>query len=151
MKKILGIVVVLVVLAILGGLGYVGYKYFWPTSIDRLGGPTVMAQLCDTQTNTCASIPQSVDSGSLKISVTAGGKPISGLEVDVGGKPGAIQYYMMLTDAEGAVVFNWIPPGSYSIYFNSNNFPAQLGNPPSVPVDIALSQTTQKTIDLTSR
>lgn len=148
MKKILGVILIL---AILAGLGYLGYKYFWPTSVNQLGGPTIEAQFCDTDSHTCAPITPDVNSGTLKITITAGGKSVNGLEVDVGTKPGAAKYYMMLTDTSGAVVFNGIPTGSYSIYFNGNNFPKQFGDPPSVPVEILISQTTQKTIDLISK
>jgi len=73
------------------------------------------------------------------------------LEVDVGIEPGANEYYMMLTDVSGAVTFDWLPSGKYSVYFNSNTFPAKYGAPPVVPVEITIGQTTQKTIDLTSK
>ena len=140
---------VFLLLTFLGSLGFLINKYFSPTSKDQLGGPTVEAQFCGTDSHTCLPIQQNPNSGILKIKVTAGGKSVSNLEVDVAGKPGANEYYMMLTDVSGAVTFDYLPPGMYSIYFNGNNFPEQYGKPPVVPVEITIGETTQKNINLT--
>ena len=140
---------VFLLLTFLGSLGFLINKYFSPTSKDQLGGPTVEAQFCGTDSHTCLPIQQNPNSGILKIKVTAGGKSVSNLEVDVAGKPGANEYYMMLTDVSGAVTFDYLPPGMYSIYFNGNNFPKQYGEPPVVPVEITIGETTQKNINLT--
>ncbi|KKS95121.1 MAG: hypothetical protein UV71_C0012G0042 [Microgenomates group bacterium GW2011_GWC1_43_13] len=134
-----------------GSVGYLINKYFSPTSKDQLGGPTVEAQFCSTDSHVCLPIPQNPNSGTLKIKITTGGKSVRNLEVDVASKPGANEYYMMLTDVSGAVTLNWLPPGMYSIYFNNNDFPTQYGVPPVVPVEITIGQTTQKTVDLTSK
>ena len=140
---------VFLLLTFLGSLGFLINKYFSPTSKDQLGGPTVEAQFCGTDSHTCLPIQQNPNSGILKIKVTASGKSVSNLEVDVAGKPGANEYYMMLTDVSGAVTFDYLPPGMYSIYFNGNNFPEQYGKPPVVPVEITIGETTQKNINLT--
>ena len=140
---------VFLLLTFLGSLGFLINKYFSPTSKDQLGGPTVEAQFCGTDSHTCLPIQQNPNSGILKIKVTASGKSVSNLEVDVAGKPGANEYYMMLTDVSGAVTFEYLPAGMYSIYFNGNNFPEQYGKPPVVPVEITIGETTQKNINLT--
>ena len=139
------------ILVFVGSVGYLINKYFSPTSKDQLGGPTVEAQLCSIDTHVCLPIPQTPNSGTLKIKITADTKSVSNLEVDVAKTPGANEYYMMLTDVSGAVTYNWIPPGKYSIYFNNNDFPEQYGEAPVVPIEITIGQTTQQTIDLTSK
>jgi len=142
---------IFLIFVFLGSTGYLINKYFSPASKDQLGGPTVEAQFCSTDSHVCLPIPQNPNSGTLKIKVTAGGKSVRNLEIDVASKPGANEYYMMLTDVSGAVTLNWLPPGMYSIYFNNNGFPTQYGAPPVVPVEITIGQTTQKTVDLTSK
>jgi hypothetical protein len=149
MKKILIIIIVLIILA---GLGYFGYKYFFPSSKSQsVGGPGAAAQLCDINTQNCSAIQKSADSGTLQVTVTGGGKVVTDLEVDVGVKPGATKYYMRLTDSNGVAVFDGIPAGSYDVYFNGNNFPAQFGNSPLVTVEVSAGQIIQKSIDLNSK
>lgn len=149
MKKIVFIVVILVVLA---GLGYAGYKNFMPGSKNESGGgPPTGAQLCDVNSHSCSVIQKTADSGTLKIIITASGKSVGSLEVDVAAKPGAPKYYMALTDNNGTAVFDGIPAGSYFIYFNGNNFPTQFGDPPTESVNVISGQTVQKNINLISR
>lgn len=135
----------------MGGLGYGGYKYFWPGSKNQSGGPLNEAQLCDVDNHTCSSIQKVTNSGILKVTITASGKSVSGLEVDVATKPGAQKYYMKLTDSNGTVIFDGIPAGNYTVYFNSNNFPQQFGSPPAETVSVVSGQTAEKNIDLISK
>lgn len=148
MKKILVLIIILVILV---GLGYVGYKFLLPASKNPSGGPPKTAQLCDMKSQSCSAIQKSANSGILQITITSGGKPVGELEVDVGTKPGAEKYYMGPTDANGVVVIDGIHAGNYSIYFNSNNFPTQLGDSPLVPINVSAGQTTKTTINLVSK
>jgi hypothetical protein len=138
-------------LVFIGSVTYLINKYFSPTSKDQLGGPTVEAQLCSTDSHVCLPIPQNANSGDLKIKVTAKGASVSGLEVDVGKKPGANEYYMMLTDISGTVRLNFIPPGKYFVYFNNNEYPEKYGAPPVIPIEVTIGQTTLQNIELTSK
>lgn len=148
MKKILILIIVLVILV---GLGYVGYKYLLPSSQNTSGGPPKTTQLCDVNSQSCSAIQKSANSGILQITIVAGGKPVSDLEVDVGVSPGAQKYYMGPTDANGVVTIDGIPAGEFSIYFNDSNFPKEFGSSPLVPVSITAGQTTKTTINLTSK
>ncbi len=151
MKKILFPILVVMLLV---GLGLVGYNYFQAGSNSRSnqsGGPPNEAQLCKVDSHTCTVIPKSANSGAVKITISASGKSVGDLEVDLGTKPGAPQYYMKLTDANGTAIFDGIPAGSYVIYFNSNNFPQQFGSPPTETVTVGSGQTSVKNIDLLSK
>jgi hypothetical protein len=148
MSKVIKVVLIII---FLGSVGYLINKYFSPSSKDQLGGPAVKAQLCSIDTHVCLPVPENADSGTLKIKVTAGGKSVGNLEVDLGKEAGAIDYYMVITDISGTAVIGRVPPGKYSIYFNNNNYPAQYGTPPVFPVEIKIGETTQSTIDLTSK
>ncbi|MFA6096043.1 MAG: hypothetical protein WC788_00265 [Candidatus Paceibacterota bacterium] len=104
--------------------------------------------LCEIQTNSCSAFKKPEDSGNLKVMVTAGGKPMAKVEVDLGTVPGANKYYMMETDDAGAALFENIPTGFYAIYFNLNNFPKEYDSSQAVSVRIVKILTTEKRIEL---
>lgn len=109
------------------------------------------AVLCDNQKHSCGYFGAAQNSGNLRVILTAAGNPVTGLEVDAADKPGATQYYMKLTDGSGVALFNGLPAGGYTIYFNGVNFPKEYGNAPTVPVVIEMGQTAERRIDLKSK
>lgn len=148
MKKILIIVIVLMILA---GLGYAGYKYFTVSktvTVTNQGPGKAETQLCDLQKQTCTVNSKTANSGSLKVSIMSAGAPVKSLEVDVGTKPGAPQYYLKMTDDSGIALFEEIPAGSYVIYFNQENFPSGLAQPKLETVSVAVGKMTLTNINL---
>jgi uncharacterized protein YxeA len=137
MKKILIIVVLIIVLGI---AGFFVYKYFASKNTSSGGTPTG-TQLCDIQKQTCVAVNKTSGSGSVSVKVFKGSGPANGLEVDLGAKAGAPQYYMKTADDSGVALFEGIPAGSYTVYFNLNAFPAALGNPQTQNVVIVKGQT----------
>lgn len=146
-KIVLGIIVLL----ILTGAGFVGYKYFFSGSSNQAGGPPSGAQLCDVEKESCGAIPVYTNSGTLEITISGVGRPVSGLEVDIGDRPGATKFYMSLTDANGVAVFGGIPAGDFTVYFNGNTFPGQFGEPPLQTVSVISGQTTKININLSPK
>ena len=55
--------------------------------------------------------------------------PAKDLEVDLGTKPGATEFYMKYTDKNGIAEFDGIPSGSYVVYFNGTTFIKDYGSP----------------------
>lgn len=106
------------------------------------------AVLCNLRKNSCAAFEKTEDSGNLKVTVTAGGKPMEKMEVDLGTVPGDAQYYMKETDDKGVALFENIPAGFYAIYFNLNNFPKGYDASQTVSVKVTKSLTTEKGIQL---
>jgi hypothetical protein len=139
----------------LGGVLFVGYKYFRPGSNSSVqsqtGGPPQGALVCDVEAHSCKSLEKTASSGTLKVILTAGGKAVPNLEVDVSSQPGGKKYYMRTTDASGASVFDGIPSGNSFIYFNTENFPQQFGTPPTAAISVFSGQTVEKSIDLISK
>lgn len=92
-----------------------------------------------------------VPKGDLKITITAGGKPVPNLEVDVAENPGQPQRRDE-TDKNGVVLFEGIPIGSYAIYFNLGNFPANLEYPHNISyTTVKQNAVKEKEIELRSK
>lgn len=106
------------------------------------------AVLCDMKKNSCDPYERTENSGNLKVSITGFGKPMEGVEVDVGNEPGAQKYYLRETDDQGIAQFDGLPPGSYKIYFNLNDFPKGYDASQLIDVKITKGQTTEKIIEL---
>jgi hypothetical protein len=150
MKLVKKVLLILVLTLVLGGLGFAGYKYYLShqaTSTQNTpeAGST---QLCDLKKNTCNSFEATSDSGTLRITLVNGSDPAPDLEVDLGSRPGAEQYYMKMTDAGGVALFEGIPAGSYVIYFNLNAFPSAYGTPQTQSVTVVKGQTETLEIQL---
>lgn len=109
------------------------------------------AVLCDNEQHSCRAFDKAQNSGNVNVTIVANGKPVSGLEVDVANTPGAVQYYMKLTDADGIASFDGLPVGNNFIYFNGVNFPKAYGDSPTVPVTVAKDQTAERRIELKTR
>lgn len=145
MKKIWPVLV----LIFLAGLGLVGYKFFGPgagNQPDMSGAKET--QLCNVDSHTCGAVQRTADSGTLKVTVKSAGKGVSGLEVDLGARPGAPNYYIRLTDVNGVAVLTGIPAGKYYIYFNGFNFPKEYGDSPTEKVSVVSGQTTEVVINI---
>lgn len=143
-KVILGFVIILVVIV----AGYFAFKFFYASKNMTPGQRT--AVLCSTERNVCEQFSPAANSGSLKITIlTRTGTPAKDLEVDLGTKPGATEYYMKYTDKNGVAEFGGIPSGSYVVYFNGVTFIKEYGaSSIIVRVEINKNQTTEKTIQL---
>lgn len=97
--------------------------------------------ICDVVKHSCSYFDKIQDSGNVKVVISAGNNPIKGLEVDIASKPGFPQYYVKLTDKQGVALFENLPSGKYTIYFNGVNFPKEYGDSPTVPVEITKDKT----------
>ena len=94
--------------------------------------------------------PAVKDFGKLRVEVFGKGKPLTGLEVDLGDPGGRMSY--AITDAGGAAVFEKVSVGTFSIFFNDLNYPKEFERVPSpVSVQILKDQTIQKRIELTPK
>ena len=90
------------------------------------------------------------DFGALQVKVSGAGKPLSGIEVDIG-EPGGRMSYLM-TDKDGIVLFENVPVGQIEIFFNDFNFPKEFIRVSSrIVVSIAKAKTTEKEIELTPK
>lgn len=66
--------------------------------------------------------------------------PLSNVEVDLAEKPGQPPVGgTALSDESGLAVFN-VKPGTYSIFFNSNNFPKNLQMPETQEIEVKEGQ-----------
>ncbi len=127
---------------ILIGLGYAGYRFFLSKSFSGKGQEPGIgaATLCDAVKHTCSEYSKTSEAGTLKVVLFAKG-PVGGIEVDVGSRPGASQYYMKFSDNSGVALLEGIPGGNYSIYFNGNNFPKEYGDTQTRQVQIIKGET----------
>lgn len=76
------------------------------------------------------------------------GAPVVDVEVDVAEKPGPPpQEGITTTNEKGIATFN-LKPGSYFVFFNSNNFPKNLQIPEAEKVIVEEGKLNQKTIIL---
>lgn len=92
-----------------------------------------------------------VPKGDLKIIVTNNGQPVKNLEIDVAENPGQPQQRDE-TDKNGVVLFESLPIGSYAIYFNLGNFPANLAFPHEIlRATVKQNQVKEKEIELRSK
>lgn len=94
--------------------------------------------------------PEAKEWGALRLEVFGKGQPISGVEVDLGkigpnGPEGPMS--AMETDANGVVLFEKIPVGTYDVFWNSNDFPQNFNQPGRILIEITKDQTTLKRID----
>lgn len=138
MKKIL---ITALILVLVGGLAFTGYKFFLSRSTRRGPEPGIgAATLCDAVKHSCGEYSKTSDAGSLKV-VLFGKGTIGGIEVDVGSRPGATQYYMKFSDSSGVALLEGLPDGNYSVYFNGNNFPKEYGDTPTQQVQIVKGET----------
>lgn len=145
MKKfIFGLIIIFVVIV----AGYIAFKFF-NSSKNMIPGQR-RAVLCNTERNVCEQFTQTSDSGSLKIAIlTSTGIPAKDLEVNLGIKPGATEYYMKYTDKNGVAEFDGIPSGFYVVYFNDTTFIKDYGSPTTTErIEINKNQITEKTIKL---
>ena len=142
-KFILGFILIVVVVA-----GYLAFKFFFISEDTAPGQHTTV--LCNTERNVCEQFTPASNSGLLKITIlTRTGMPAKDLEVDLGTKPGATEFYMKYTDKNGIAEFDGIPSGSYVVYFNGTTFIKDYGSPTTTErVEINKNQTTEKTIVL---
>lgn len=132
MKKIL---LIFIGILILGGVGFGAYKYVIAPRIEatrNVQPGAGVATLCDATKHVCSDFSKAPDGGTLKVILSASGSPVGGLEVDVGLKPGANQYYMKFSDNSGIALFEGIPAADYFIYFNGNSFPTKYGDAPTM-------------------
>ena len=143
-KLILGFVVVLAVIV----AGYIAFKFLFTSGGIPIGERTAVK--CSTASNTCEQFTPTKDGGSLKITILSyTGIAAKDLEVDLGTKPGAAEYYMKYTDKNGIAEFDGILPGSYIVYFNGTTFIKDYGSPTTTErVEINKNQTAEKTIIL---
>lgn len=145
MKKfILGFIAALVLV----GLIYTA-KFafnFLSSSKNTVGGTTAVK--CNAQKSLCERFTPAADGGALKITIFShAGAAAKNLEVDLGAKPGAPEYYMKYTDENGIAEFDGIPPGVYAVYFNGVTFIKEYGSSSIVErIEINKNQTTEKTI-----
>ena len=94
-KFILGSILIVVVVA-----GYLAFKFFFISEDTAPGQHTTV--LCNTERNVCEQFTPASNSGLLKITIlTRTGMPAKDLEVDLGTKPGATEFYMKYTDKNG--------------------------------------------------
>lgn len=64
------------------------------------------------------------------------GQPLHNVEVDLAETPGQPPIGgVALSDESGQAVFN-VKPGNYFIFFNDINFPKNIKNPGSIPVEV---------------
>lgn len=76
------------------------------------------------------------------------GLAVTGVEVDVSDKPGPpLPGGSVKTDTKGVATFN-IKQGSYSVFFNTINFPTVYKVPKEVPVTVEEGKINQITITL---
>jgi hypothetical protein len=144
-------VVFLISAVVIIGIGFFAYKYFFSSKSSTTGQNhgTNATQICDTVKSTCSEVAKTSDSGSLKVTILNGSNPVPNLEVDVATKPGAQTYYLKLTDETGLALFEGIPEGTYSVYFNQNNFPTSLGNPPTQSAQVVKGEVKETIVNLT--
>ena len=147
MNKLLIIVMVLILLA---GGGFLVYRNYFSskTAVTSSEPAKNQTQVCDLQKQTCMVNSKTTNSGSLKVSIVSSGAPVKSLEVDIGIKPGASQYYLKFTGEDGIALFEGIPAGSYVIYFNQESFPSGLIEPAPQAINVLAGQTTQTNINL---
>ncbi len=86
--------------------------------------------------------------GSLNVVITAGGAFVSGIEVDVGERPGG-KMAVGVTDKNGTAVFEKMPVGKFVIFFNDNTFPKNFERVSNlIPIEIIEGRTTEQKIEL---
>lgn len=96
--------------------------------------------------------PGSTDFGTLRVEIFGLGNPLAEVEVDLAktepgkGPIGPMTYAK--TDANGIAMFERVPVGSFSVFFNLKNFPKGYKYIPNVPVEIIKNQTIIKKIEL---
>lgn len=130
-KYILGFIGALVLI----GLVYLGYQFI---SGSRGSYTPVAPESLN---------PAAKEFGTLRVEVSGKGKPIVGLEVDLG-QPGGRMTYKM-TDGSGVAVFENVSVGSYDIFFNDINFPKEFARISStIPVEITKDRIVEKNIIL---
>ena len=88
--------------------------------------------------------------GVLKVKVkTVDGIPVSGLEVDLGEKPGAPPEGGLVTSDENGLAAFYVQPGSYVLYFNMVGFPSDLEYPKKLyPVHVSPSRWSELTVSV---
>lgn len=93
-----------------------------------------------------------VPKGDLRIIIiNSDGQPVKKVEVDVSEKPGQPQRRDE-TDKNGEVLFESLPVGDYSIYFNLSNFPANLEFPHNIyQATVKQNQVKEKQIELSPK
>ncbi len=145
MKRfILGFVLIVAVII----AGYIASKFFYASKNTTPGQR--MAVLCNTERNVCEQFVPATDGGSLKITIlTHTVTPAKDLEVDLGTKPGDLEYYMKYTDKNGVAEFDGVPSGSYVVYFNDTTFIKEYGaSSIRVRVEINKNKATEKVLQL---
>ena len=99
--------------------------------------------------------PGATEFGALKVQVTGAGKPLPGLEVDLGkiepgtGPTGPMA--VLQTDSNGFVTFEPVPVGGYDLFFNSSNFPQEFEQLSRVPADVSKDKVTSLKIELVKK
>lgn len=94
-------------------------------------------------------IPGADKFGSLKVVITTNGTTfVSGIEVDVGERPGG-NMAVEITDNNGTAFFEKIPVGNFVIFFNDSTYPQNFEKVQSlIPVKIIEGETTEQKIEL---
>lgn len=125
MKKLFFIIVVFIILIVGYLLGsFLPITGFFSSSVTSIKGNAKLEVKLMTDSNT----------------------PISNVEVDVGQQAGPPpKNGVSTTDANGIATF-YIQPGNYVIYFNLNNFPANLQMPSYKQISVAGNQDNSQTI-----
>lgn len=143
------IFIITFLLVVLGGGGFFLYRNYFGTKTSTTSNPGQNStQLCDLQKQTCTSVNPSFGSGAVNVTVKARENPINELEVDLGTKPGASEYYLSRTNSKGVALFEGIPAGSYVIYFNQNNFPSGFSAPAPEQIQVVKGESKEITIKI---
>lgn len=117
-------IILVIVAAILAGLGYFAYQQYYRFYVPK---------------------------GDLKVTLISAGKPVPNVEVDVNETPGPPKYRDE-TDKNGVVLFEGLPIGSYAIFFNKGNFPANLVYPNDTSwATVKQGQVKEKEIELQAK
>lgn len=79
------------------------------------------------------------------------GQSVKDVEVNLGAQPGAENYCWTKTNENGVAVFDQVPVGDYSIYFNDTTLPEALGGggpTPVLQIKVTKGVTTEAGIEL---
>jgi len=139
MKKPIIILIILLALVI----GYI-LGLFFPLSIFGLSNsqhPFSLPILEDTGIEGDARLEVSL--------IMDNGRPLDNVEVDLAEVPGPPPIGGVgLTNEDGLAVFS-VKPGSYFIFFNSNNFPKNVNCPEPIAIEVKEGIVNEKEIILT--
>lgn len=137
MKKfIFGIIAGIVLMLILNFLGFDLKRFF---SNNASNAPVAPQDL----------IAGAEKFGSLKVVITSDKRAfISGVEVDVGERPGG-KMAVSITDKDGTAFFEKVPVGNFVIFFNDITYPKNFERVSAlIPIRIIEGQITEQKIEL---